>query len=86
MIRFKTINADGNVCEWQYESVEKLESIWRSDDIDMDVPANDDPVFDIEIDGKRKFVPIPIHFEDFLEILGIDIGKNYILPITWLSH
>ena len=74
MIRFKTINADGNVCEWQYESVEKLESIWRSDDIDMDVPANDDHIFDVEIDGEKKEYPDPdLWFEDFLTFLGIEI-------------
>ncbi len=76
MIQFKTINLDGNTCTWQYNSTEELEKEWRSDNIDMDVPANDDPVFDVIIDGKSIFERIgtnSVWFEDLLIYLGINI-------------
>lgn len=74
MIRFKTTNEYDDVCNWQYSSAEELEKVWRSDDIDMDVPANDATVFDVEIDGEKKDFPDnDMWFEDFLTFLGIDI-------------
>ena len=73
MIRFNTYNADNNLCLWKYDSVEELERVWRSDDIDMDVPANDDFVFDVVIDGEKKDFPGDTLFEDLLTFLGIEI-------------
>lgn len=81
MIQFKTINVDGNVCSWKYENKEELERIWRSDNIDMDVPANDDPIFNVVIDGKsdigeatfERIGTDSVWFEDLLTYLGIEI-------------
>ena len=81
MIKFKSISIDGNVCEWKYNNAAELEAEWKSDYIDMDVPANDDPIFDVEIDGKtdireatfERIGTDSVWFEDLLTYLGIDI-------------
>lgn len=81
-IKFKALNSDGNECSYEYKDRAELKSIWRSDNIDMDVPANDDPVFDIEIDGQHPLADVatrektetdPFWFEDLLTYLGIEI-------------
>lgn len=82
MITFKSINIDGSVREWQFDNAKELENMWRSDEPDL--PANDDPVFDVIIDGKEIYVgPTPesnkpedadtAWFEDILTYIGIDI-------------
>lgn len=84
MIQFKTDNGYGEVLTYQYDGVEELEKIWRSDDIDMDVPANDAIIFDVVVDGKSVFSAITeatferigtdsVWFEDLLTYLGIEI-------------
>lgn len=73
MITFKTINASDHICSWKYDSAEELEREWRSDDINMDVPANDDYVFDVEIDGEKIDFPGDAYFEDLLTFIGIEI-------------
>ena len=73
MITFKTTNENDEICIWQYDSAEELEKEWRSDDIDMNVPANDAHMFDVKIDGEKKNFPDGTWFEDFLTFIGIDI-------------
>lgn len=81
MIRFKALNVNGDEIEYSYENKEELERIWRSDDIDMSVPANDDPIYDVEIDGKKDLSEATferigtdsVWFEDLLTYLGIEI-------------
>ena len=84
MIRFKAINVDGKEIEYTYQNKDELERIWRSDDIEMYVPANDDPIYDVEIDGEEVYVgrkpdkderesDVAVWFEDLLTYLGIDI-------------
>ena len=84
MIRFKAINVDGKEIEYTYQNKDELERIWRSDDIEMYVPANDDPIYDVEIDGEEVYVgrkpdkdererDVAVWLEDLLTYLGIDI-------------
>ena len=83
MIKFKALNVDGKEIEYFYQNKDELERIWRSDDIDMNVPANDDPIYDVEIDGKKDLSEATferigtdsVWFEDLLTYLGIDIWK-----------
>ena len=71
MIRFKTLNADGKEIQYEYKDAKELETIWRSDDIEMNVPENDAPIYDVEIDGKSDIREAT--FEDLLTYLGIEI-------------
>ena len=81
MIRFKALNVDGKEIEYVYQNKDELEKIWRSDDIDMNVPANDDPIYDVEIDGKKdlseatfeRIGTVSVWFDDLLTYLGIEI-------------
>ncbi len=81
-ITFKSQNVDGKVIEYQYNSVEELEKEWLSDSIDMNVPANDDPIWDVMIDGKPDLREATydkiesgdyVYFEDLLTYVGIEI-------------
>lgn len=71
MIRFKTLNADGKEIQYEYKDAKELETIWRSDDIEMNVPENDAPIYDVEIDSKSDIREAI--FEDLLTYLGIEI-------------
>ena len=81
MIRFKTINCEGNEIQYEYKDAKELEDIWRSDDIDMNVPENDAPIYDVEIDGKpdikeatfERMGTDSVWFEDLLTYVGIEI-------------
>ena len=70
MIKFKSINLNNEIKEWQYKSKEELEKEWNNG---WNVPENDDEVFDIEIDGIKKDVPNGFWFEDILTMVGIEI-------------
>ena len=81
MIKFKSLSLDGKEIQYEYKDAKELESIWNSDDIDMNVPANDAPIYDVEIDGKpdireatfERIGTDSVWFEDLLTYLGIDI-------------
>lgn len=81
MIRFKVLNVDGKEIQYEYKDAKELETIWRSDDIEMNVPENDAPIYDVEIDGKsdleeatfERIGTDPVWFEDLLTYLGIEI-------------
>lgn len=83
MIRFKALNVDGKEIQYEYKDVKELETIWRSDDIDMNVPENDAPIYDIEIDGEsesdireatlERIGTDSVWFEDLLTYLGKEI-------------
>lgn len=65
---FKTENDE--VAKASYDSVDALKKEYWSDSIDMDVPPNDTPVIQAEVDGKQLF-DVAI-FEDVIVALGID--------------
>lgn len=82
MIRFKALNVDSKEVQYEYKDTKELEEIWCSDDIDMAVPENDAPIYDVEIDGKpaleratfeRIEMDDEVWFEDLLTYLGIEI-------------
>ena len=65
---FKTENDE--VAKASYDSVDALKKEYWGDSIDMDVPPNDAPVIQAEVDGKQLF-DVAI-FEDVIVALGID--------------
>lgn len=79
MITFNSRNIDGNVREWDFESVKELEDTWKSPD--ADVPANDDPIWNVKVDGASVWVGNPedvdegdeVWFEDLLTYCFIEI-------------
>lgn len=81
MITFTSINVDGKRIEYKYKDATEIEREWKSDNIDMNVPANDDPIYNVMIDGKEVWVGNlednekgdDVWFEDLLTYLGIEI-------------
>lgn len=79
MIEFNSRNIDGEVRKWKFNSKEDIEKEWKSPD--ADVPANDDPIWNVYIDGtqivwktnKKYTEDDPVWFEDLLTYLGIEI-------------
>ena len=69
-IKFKSINLNNEIKEWQYKSKEEIEKEWNNG---WNVPENDNEVFYIEIDGIKKDVPNGFLFEDILMMVGIEI-------------
>ena len=82
MIEFKSINIDGKVREWKFNDKHEIINKWRSSNPDL--PANDDPVFDITVDGEEIYLggvnnpcrhdDDAVWFEDLLTYFGVDIG------------
>jgi len=78
-IIFKSLNIDGDTRTWRFESVDDIVDAWNSPD--ADVPANDDPIWDVYVGDKhvlREAVPNKsyedsVWFEDLLTYLGVDI-------------
>lgn len=70
-VSFKSENIDGEIREWN-TTVQKLVDEWQ---YGLDVPANDDPVWDIYIDGYYvELAPEKeAWFEDLLTYLGVNI-------------
>ena len=70
-VSFKSENIDGEIREWN-TTVQKLVDEWK---YGLDVPANDDPVWDIFIDGYYvELAPEKeAWFEDLLTYLGVII-------------
>lgn len=79
MIEFNSRNIDGEVRKWKFDSKEDIEKEWKSPD--ADVPANDDPIWNVYVDGtqivwttnKKYTEDDPVWFEDLLTYLGIEI-------------
>lgn len=73
-ISFKSINIDGQECSWGYRNRQEIKNEWLSDSIDMNVPANDDEIFDVYVDGMKIFSSpgIKYCFEDLIKHLGIE--------------
>ena len=80
MITFKSLNVDGNERDWKFADAKALEDEW--DSAECDVPANDDPIWDVFVDGdpvlreatkEKADSEDPVWFEDLLTFLGIDI-------------
>lgn len=67
MIRFKTINVDGNKITREFQTVEEIKNDWYSDDCTL--PANDDKVIWAERDGISIKATV---FEDIIKKLGIE--------------
>ena len=72
-VEFKSLNVDGKERKWKFNTVGELENEWLSDFPDL--PANDDPIWDVKLAGK-KMIPKathetamgedPVWFEDML--------------------
>ena len=84
MIKIRVLNMNDEEIEYEYRDVKELEEIWKSDDIDMNVPENDAEVTYCEKDGKVIFEDIvdktfkrngtdTVWFEDLLTYFGIEI-------------
>lgn len=81
MITFNSVNCDGKTVEYIYNNKSEIEKEWKSDNIDMRCPANDDPIYNVKIDGKDVWVGNTedndvgddVWFEDLLTYLGIEI-------------
>lgn len=83
MIQFKTINSNGDSCTWEYENAVDLKIKWRSESCDETVPDNEEPIYDVVIDGKsdlkeatfERIGTDSVWFEDLLTYLGIRIWE-----------
>ena len=79
MIEFCSRNIDGETRKWKFNSAKELEDAWNSPD--ADVPANDDPIWNVYVDNtqivwtvdKKHSEDNPVWFEDLLTYLGIEI-------------
>lgn len=67
-ITFKSFNFDGSIRDWKFDSVEALKQKWNDDFEDL--PANDDSIVEVYIDGKGTLFKV---FEDLLTYIGIDV-------------
>ena len=66
MIRFETINVDGNRITREFQTVEEISNDWHSDDCTL--PANDDKVIWADRDGISIKATV---FEDIIKKLEI---------------
>ena len=62
MLKFKTINIDGEIRNWEFEYIEDMLKNWMSDDCTL--PANDDEVVFAEFNGKKIEAEV---FEDIIK-------------------
>lgn len=62
MLRFQTINVDGEIRNWEFECIEEMLKNWLSDDCTL--PANDDEVVFAELNGEKIEAEI---FEDIIK-------------------
>ena len=61
MLKFKTINIDGEIRNWEFEYIEDMLKNWLSDDCTL--PANDDEVVFAEFNGEKIGAKV---FEDII--------------------
>ena len=61
MLRFQTINVDGETRNWEFRDIEDMLKNWLSDDCTL--PANDDPVVFAEFNGVAIRAKV---FEDII--------------------
>jgi hypothetical protein len=61
MLKFKTINIDGEIRNWEFEYIEDMLKNWWSDDCTL--PANDDEVVFAEFNGEKIEAKV---FEDII--------------------
>lgn len=61
MLKFKTVNVDGKIREWEFTYIEDMLKIWLSDECTL--PANDDEVVLAEFNGEKIKAKI---FEDII--------------------
>ncbi len=77
MISFSSRNIDGKLIDWQFNEAYEIEDeFWG----DADLPANDDEIFDLDIDGVSLFIEgltgtRPV-FLDLINLLGIMPPEN----------
>ena len=64
IITFAVYDDFNNRIEYEY-SIDDLRKEYQSDSIDMNVPSNDAPIADCELNG------IPLYFENFLELVKV---------------
>ena len=84
MIKITVLNTDDEEVKYEYKDAKELEKIWRSDDIDMNVPENDAEVVDVWVDDEcifkkavdytfKRIGTDSVWFEDILTYFGIEI-------------
>ena len=61
MLKFKTININGEIRNWEFEYIEDMLKNWLSDDCTL--PANDDEVVFAEFNGEKIKAKV---FEDII--------------------
>ena len=61
MLKFKTINIDGEIRNWEFKYIEDMLKNWLSDDCTL--PANDDEVVFAEFNGEKIEAKV---FEDII--------------------
>ena len=61
MLKFKTINVDGQTRSWEFRYIEDMLKNWLS--ADCDLPANDDEVVSAEFNGQKLEAKV---FEDIV--------------------
>ena len=61
MLKFQTINIDGEIRNWEFEHIEDMLKNWLSDDCTL--PANDDEVVFAEFNGEKIEAKV---FEDII--------------------
>ena len=67
MLRFVTINVDGEYREWEFESVEDLREEYHKEDYQL--CGNDDPVTEMEVFGIPMYVN---SFDDIVSLFGLE--------------
>lgn len=74
MIKFTSENIDNKWVDWKFNSVQELADEYFGD---ADLPANDDYVFDISIDGVKinmnSVLGRTTQFLDLIVLLKIDL-------------
>lgn len=61
MLKFKTVNIDGEVRNWEFEYIEDMLKNWLSDNCTL--PSNDDEVLFAEFNGEELKARV---FEDII--------------------
>lgn len=70
MLKFTSINIDGERIDWQFESILELKSEFLKEDYDL--PGHEDLIISFEMDGVELYVN---DFEDILLLFGIEKYK-----------
>ena len=76
IIKFKSINVDGEIREWEFSSVDELDREYWGD---ADLPSMDDNIsgisFNDEPIGISALIGEDAVFSDLIVLLGIDTAR-----------